>query len=43
MDLEAKLAEWLPEWLYRIVCEIHDTLPFTQGEWTYDENGDDKW
>ena len=43
----ALLAEDLEEWLwkrlpyrpYMFIANVHDTLPFTKGEWTADEDG----
>jgi hypothetical protein len=39
VDLEEWLWKRLPYRLYMIIANVHDTLPFTKGEWTADEDG----
>jgi hypothetical protein len=39
MDMEKWLWDHLPYRLYMIIANIHDTLPFTKGEWTADKDG----
>ena len=37
--MEEHLLNLLPRWLFKIIACIHDTLPWSKGEWEADEYG----